>query len=507
MATASLSVLSNELLYKICKFADCEDLKAFSATNRRLYSVAKPIVDKYRKLWAKLEHIGDGPDTAPWFWSHVARGVLSGDPPGTAFIRHVVISHDNHMSSGGSPQWGTGLTEDWDFVTNSVKQIPVASLEGERGLQRSSRSKPLPPPGLAAGTNDILMHAVESCHWLSETQRHDLRAGIREGDRDCILSLLLPQLPNLRTLRLDASATYGIRTSYDLLGVAARESAIGHAMNVLSCRPFGRLTCADFSEQPNPNYSPTVAQTSLLIYTLDYLAAFMGLPQMIKIAANSIKACAFTRAALLPPPKVTDITFLDSDIGPQAFENLIAGGAPLVALRIHLQNTSQYFDDALFSKVLLENARNSLEILEIRRVSNWGLPSNTGINLQEFCKLKDLTVFWESIKGDLESQMPPLADVLPFSLQNLTLCTLQHEPALVNHVLDLLAIKETTFPHLKELCLETWIGEQDKMLLIDACKTYGVVLKSYGISLEPVPTRDTPSLRNIVPLLKQIRLR
>jgi hypothetical protein len=55
--TASVE-LSNELLYKICIIAECKDLRALSAVNRRHHFAATPILDNYSRIF------GDRPNTA-----------------------------------------------------------------------------------------------------------------------------------------------------------------------------------------------------------------------------------------------------------------------------------------------------------------------------------------------------------------------------------------------------------------------------------------------------------
>lgn len=112
--------LSNEPLYQISIFTYPEDVKAFSATNHRIYNVSKPILDKHCLLWAKFELIEDGPRTAFWFWHNLTRSLLCGSQ-GAPYLRNIKTGFLDKIGRQTAPD--DMQVKEWDLATYA-REIP-----------------------------------------------------------------------------------------------------------------------------------------------------------------------------------------------------------------------------------------------------------------------------------------------------------------------------------------------------------------------------------------------
>jgi hypothetical protein len=149
----------------------------------------------------------------------------------------------------------------------------------------------------------------------------------------------------------------------------------------------------------------------------------------------------------------------------------------------------------MFEEVLLANARDSLQTLELLR-DTVGC-SKDGIKLHNFNKLENLTISYESLcRGSM-------VDFLPSSLRRFTLHAVRSIPDIPKHLLELVGLKEERFPNLERLRLDLWLMVEDIEALGAACRDQGVLWNPHesregGLETE-IPSRPRRLPRFVLP--------
>lgn len=189
--------ISNELLHYICTFVDCEDLKTFNLTCRRAHLVALPLLVTHRAQWSKFEALSDDFRTVQWFWYKLPVGLLT-TSRGAPYIRHITYGRCFH---GPAPFHSPASLRDWDIILESEKTIPPETPK-TLPLRRRAAPKRMSDEHL-----ETLIVAARSIEWIKENEAHSLRTKLRSLEQPYILALLLPLLPNLRTLTIEASSS------------------------------------------------------------------------------------------------------------------------------------------------------------------------------------------------------------------------------------------------------------------------------------------------------------
>ena len=311
----------DELLYLICIFVECEDLKALSASNRRIYTIASPILQNHRVYWAKFQNLEDRPNPSHWYWHKIAVSLLT-NSLGAPYVRHIktgLIDGREHYSSRQYLNIREPM-KDWDIASESERMIPL-EIPGQQFDRFGARVRKTPfVLASTAITNDdmaVLTDHSKSCDWLSDDEKMELVKGLRSGYQAFIRAILLPLLPNLKTLKIEWSSSNIQRH----LGAAVRHAAITHSLNS-RCNSFSKLVSVDFTTDAQTLES--IFSSTGNQYSLDFLSYFMSLPKLRKILAQLVVAQSFTRTESLRPPTVTDISFFDQDISPSAFRDLLA---------------------------------------------------------------------------------------------------------------------------------------------------------------------------------------
>ena len=340
---AYLLDLPNELLYKICSFISGEELKTFCASNRQIYNISKPIMATHRALWAKFEVLVDTPNTSVWFWHNLTTSLLSGSP-GAPYIREIRTEHFEQHDVFNGDQSNDAMFRDWDIASDSEILKPLQKMGGLSRRLRPAFAND--PPSFK-----ILDEVVRNNLGLSDIERRKWGAGIRRGE---ISGILYPLLPNLRTLKIEASSS----VSQDFIGNAMKDAALAHHLK-RPCEAFGKLTSVDLTSNRQE-------------FDMDFLATIMALPSMRKIAASKVAAGRFTRKYELPASNVTEIAFLSQDTSPDSFVDLLQGGPPLSSIHIGSWGFPQFFDEGMFGEVLLANAQDSFaNAAAIERYRPW----------------------------------------------------------------------------------------------------------------------------------------
>ncbi|KAF4627234.1 hypothetical protein G7Y89_g10926 [Cudoniella acicularis] len=401
---APLLTLSNELLYTICQLTDCEDLLSLAATNHRLHLISKPIKEYHTTQWAKFQSLNDSPPTDPWFWHHLTLSLLS-NPLSASYIRSIHTTSTIHKSLE-TPS-SNFLVKTWDTATHKQKLLPnrmvlVPLAAGQRKISRLA--SPSPSRNHVSYENFAFFspfeEAIKSFPWLSPHQAHALKADLRKSaPQPSIHALLLPLLPNLRTLKIDSSSS----SAQHYLELAVQHAALAHSLSI-PCSAFANLRTLDvtsevFTSSPNNreslNCDASVGTVEGGPYSLDFLAAFMALPSLRTLSASRITAQTFTRSPLLPPSNVTHLSLYDQDISSSAFASLLSDGAPLISVKLDVRAYAEFFDDGMVVDILLSNSRGSLQRFELKRETETNVTGLTsGICLSGFEVLRVVDNSW-----------------------------------------------------------------------------------------------------------------
>jgi len=467
----------NEVLFLICTFVDCEDLKAFAATSRHIYNVSLPILNQHRARWAKYQSFSESLNDSPYFWHNLTAGLLT-TSPAAPYIRRIVMDHPEARDRRAASQIHR-FRRDWNAATESEELVTFRSFAGIRRGNRTTR----PPESVF----DVLRDHVKSTWNLYserngidiDLERSNILLGIRSREpQPFIRAILLPLLPNLRTLKLNSSCSI-FQSS---LRTAVQDAAIAHSKK-LRCHSFAKLYSVDFASEEYK--STTYASGTGGHYDLDFLYSFMALPNLRKISAGSMEASDFVRHESLPPSNVTDIAFYNIDMSTSVFKALLKGGSPLRSVKLSIKAFPKHFDDGEFVNLLCECSQHSLEHIELLRENDVYLESSylgsrtpKRIQLQGFKQLKKVTINYESLRLETGRMM----DLLPASLQTLELHTLRAQEGMPGSVYQMLNNKYN-YPDWSELTIRGWVSMKDRYMLISECEKHGV-----AFSIQPHDT-------------------
>ncbi|KAH8646500.1 hypothetical protein BGZ60DRAFT_424447 [Tricladium varicosporioides] len=453
--------LSNELLHSVCTFLDPEAWVEFSVTCRRVYLVSKPLKAQHHTAWKKFSSFEDDETTHPWFWHNLAVYLL-GEFKGAEYVRHLKMGVVETRRSGIPSEPPRSIYfKDWDVEAGSQVSVRYTPpRRGDRGIQRPSQH--LPPRDLGP-----LKRAIGKLTCMSDEEKKFVIERVGHGDVACLRGILLPFLPNLRTLSIESAgsiAQLNLQAIFQEVSISLKINTPYHSFSNLHTIELGRIT----SHLAYDDISPRSRE----FYSLPFLAAVAGLPKMRKLSAVGVTAESFSRIPSLPAPKITEFIISNSDLSASAFASFFDSGAPLRVVDMDIRMHSSHFVESEFGKVLLENASGSLEELRISRESITGI--TTGIDLSSFRKLKKVNISYESLHINDKVSLPKS---LPTSLKHLTVHVLRYQASLGPELTSLVRQKNDLFQALEELEYNAWIGSKEKEKLEKMCWKFGVRLR------------------------------
>jgi hypothetical protein len=346
------------------------------------------------------------------------------------------------MGNPNPNEYGTKRLNDWDIPSDSLRTLDVVGVRG-------SISVPFEP----------LKNAVNSSPWINETDRDVLIGGLISGYLPYIRPILLPLLPNLRTLKLEVS--YG--QSEIFLQHAMRKAIDMYSISG-TCGAFEKLVAVDLVMECPPLTSLHV-DPRRTGYAFKFLALIMALPSIRKVTTSGISELAFERETGSPMSRVTHIKLLNQDIMAAAFQNLIEGGVALEDVHLTVRSNAICFQEEDFGKVLLANAKFSLQKIVLLYEGKNAAPS-ASIQLQGFRKLKDVAIRFGH--AQLEEQKK-LVDLLPSSLERLEIHMLKKTQEILENIVEVLEAKRR-FPRMKELVICKKLNRKEKDRFIALCE-------------------------------------
>ena len=292
---------------------------------------------------------------------------------------------------------------------------------------------------------------------------HHLYERLRDKEQDMLRSLLLACLPNLNTL--DYQPPWDHWLLCQTVSWAATHYLEGNSKHT-AFRNLRKVRITKITDREQ-NLLPIIA-------------AFMGLPNITTVSASGVRRGYYERDSTVAISQVTDLKFIDHDVSCRDLEELLDGGKPLKTFR-SITNDWVYIHH--IGKVLSNNARSSLEILELSKLIKNGTARKQGfIHLHKFARLREVTIEYSYlVRYTRDSRETKLADVLPHSLEALTLKTEGPTEVLFSDLVDLLHQKSRRVPMLRKLDVHAFFiaAEYKHMALRKACREGGVSLSLF----------------------------
>ena len=301
----------------------------------------------------------------------------------------------------------------------------------------------------------------------AETQLnlHHFYERLRKRHQEVLCPLLLASLPNLTTLHY--------RYCMDR----------NHYLDLILRWAASKLSKANTKNTAFRNLRIVhITTVTRCQHMLPLLATFMGLPNITTLSASGVSQGGFQRDSKLSVSKVNELTLIDHDLSSQNLEKLLEGGKQLKTFRsITIESTQPQYIKGI-GKVLLVYAQSSLEKLELSKLTKTGRVRNWGpIQLQKFENLRELTIEYTYLsRFTHETLEMKLADVIPRSLEILTLKTEGCTEILYQDLLNMLQRKKLRVPLLAELHLHAKFGADEcTTSLRSLCKQEEVRLSLY----------------------------
>lgn len=467
--------LPNELLLGIIDVVRVEDTEAFTACNKRIYSLSQDVLQKYRAMKRKYSTI------------RIACGA-----PENLDVRlyvHPMVWLHEIISDETAAAYPTSL-----YVKDSAR------------LQRWDRgSDPGKVNKLIRNMYDQIYSKLEQCPYIHPTEMEWWKQNIICGPFDAALALLLTLLPNLWSIFIERFGPCLIRTRYML----AKISRAYHA-NSLGSYALSRLVSIDHLYE---------AGSMVVITDLEFYLPFIGLPSTRSISGYDVEGRESNHAEykLLPwwlnkrknlesaeitsGSKITNIKFTQSKISSQCFQYLLCQISALQDFEYeYAGGRSDGFEPRKIVKCLLAYASHSLLRLDLtgKKVPRWigkvGSPHDSDVDeevsrgcvfmgsLRGFQVLKTVRVnhamFVEkNLRAGTDGQETKvyrLVDLLPASIEKLSLVG-ELESGPPGHLFDdFVELKAENLPKLEDIKFDSFDSVDPRMK--QACHEVGVAL-------------------------------
>ena len=471
----TLTSLPVELISHVCAYLHVDDVHSLSATSRHVHWALTMDLAKHKALQLQYSILDDNhskPHTFQ-FWFNLLPNIMSGSPV-ASYIRHVRTGYLFECKRVLSPLEMSGgkleeIDNGWGYNLNLPRlpafPLSIGGLSGHKhAMNWSFHHAELQEDCLRFRAALEQRSLSKSTSAETPLNLHHFYERLRRGRQEMLFPLLLASLPNLTTLhyryRMD-------RNHYldQILRWTASKLSEGNTKNTA----FRNLRIVHITTDIKyPKMLPL-------------LAAFMGLPNITTLSASGVSQGGFERDAELSVSKADDLRLIDHNVSSQDLEKLLEGGKQLKSFRsITIESTQPQYARGI-GKVLLANAQSSLEILELSKFTKTGGVTQWGpIQLQNFEKLRELTIEYTYLfrftHGTLEMK---LADLMPRSLEILTLKAKGYTGILYEDVLNMLHRKKLRIPLLAELHLHAKFGTNEYSSLISLCKQKEVRLSLY----------------------------
>ena len=167
---AHFASLPNELIREILKLVQPEDLENFAQLSPNVFRLASPFLDEHRALIRKYHTIRN--DKGPGSVATLLSTVIA-NPRICSYVKRVELGQLRESTAG--------LDQANVYTKKELEDFVTAALESEY-VQRPSEEEVLD----------------ESEFWSE---------AIQDGNEDILLAILLPLLPNLATLSVEADST------------------------------------------------------------------------------------------------------------------------------------------------------------------------------------------------------------------------------------------------------------------------------------------------------------
>ena len=419
-----LSNLPNELLHEVVKLAMPESIDSFAFTSRRVLAVAWPFIDKYwelRRRYKAFDNIGkaafngrrldtrciEDPITTNITPSKDLSTLLTEvlkDPSVAYFIREFRLH---------------GWWESWQATHPPFEYAHVSYTQEQLSLFRRALSVYVRPEKLG--------------QWIQD---------VESGDEDPVLSLLLILLPNINSIKFEQCDDMDNR----LMEVVKRIRTDCTAdVTVLERLEKINLLYFDYSVDHE--------------HSSDLLAFLATIPSLKCLYSQHMElVCDYQSLRNLSPrsSNITDLAFKNCGLSPGEIGGLLQG---IKALQKFTYIDSEYEPEELapswvpapICKLLLEHARQSLEVLDFR--GEIGRKAHID-GLQDFESLKELTLSCSLFRRGASTVSESLMSRLPRCIQRMTLVGIEEEDiSFLNDVTDALFDKSDRWPALKQICL------------------------------------------------------
>ena len=284
---------------------------------------------------------------------------------------------------------------------------------------------------------------------------------LQSGEPDILRSLLLICLPNLTTLEysmywdnyyLEQTAVWAAST---FLNGNYKHTAFRKLKSV-HIKDLGSFRCF-----------------------LSLVGAFMGLPNMKTVTVSRMNGSNYARIPQTTPSNATELTLIDHDISWDALDKLLTGGKPLKSFRSIVTESHTQFNVSTICYIYWSSLK-LLELFELTKQTDTGVSrKGRGARFEKFAKLRELIVdytFLDIYDWKSPPEKSTMADLLPYSLETLTLKTRGPTEKLFIDVLDTLSWKSLRFPRLRDLHLHAQFPPDKQAALRSACRCEGVNL-------------------------------
>lgn len=436
---ASFNNLPNELVLEIIRLLFPEDLESFSSTCRLVHELAIKFLDEHRKLKKEYRNWVTDPFESYRCLFVLLREILE-NPRIALYVEGLKIQE---------------LYEGWESGAEAVSESKI-EVELDSGLTEASQK--------AVSRDDELAKfrkAIQECDYLSAEDVEDWWEVLKNGYDDVVLALLVTVLPNFKRLDIQFDPYFADR----FLETIQRISTDSSTSN--SSTPLSRLEV-------------TMEQCYAFI-DFRYPWPFFALPWMRFVAG----ICIDHSEMITLPERCTNVIQMNwvqpFDLTPEKTKNLFGIFKALQVFRL-LPELTTNCDVVTIRDSLILYAKHTLTELSLY-IDDLDYEYEVDIgDLRAFEVLRKVEISANSLLGGRESSRRTLAEVLPTSIEDVTIQDyMLPRQEYRSLVFDLLSVKNHSLPNMKRLSFqETFfnpcvvITEDDDLKM--ECQKAGFVL-------------------------------
>ena len=434
---ASFSLLPNELVREVARHVMPEDIESFSLISRNVYREALPLLEEHRELKnryrafdiiEKAEFYGGRPKWHNWGETSTSN-CFAGDSFSSLLIdvlqhRRVALYIREIRHAGWFPCWESEVP---DPLIQPHMRTPYTKT------QFTMFKEALP--------QHVLPAKLDS--WIQE---------LESGNEDPVISLLLILLPNIRSMKLEGAPSMRQQRLRDVIVRIKEDCKVDTPV-------LHRLERVNMQHYDEAHLDMT--------RSIDF-AFFLTLSSLKSLHGQSIFTGNDSRPfSSLPPDSssVTELSLTMCNFSLNQLEDLFRGLKSLKKFCFVHEDSEFNFATALWDpagicKLLLEHAKQTLEVLVLRSKDKPIVLLEPIASLRDFNVLKELTLSLPlfEIGQSWDWWAYPsrhLAHELPESLQEINFQDIEigHYRLQRDAVRDLVHCKPQRLPRLEKVCL------------------------------------------------------